>query len=48
MLLTVAFLIQAAQPRVVITPAQPVVVAGDTLRMRAQVVDASGQPMAKC
>ena len=46
MLLTVAFLLQAAQPRVVITPAQPVVVAGDTLRLRAQIVDASGQPMA--
>jgi hypothetical protein len=45
-LLTVAFLLQAAQPRVVITPAQPVVIAGDTLRLRAQLVDASGQPMA--
>jgi hypothetical protein len=46
MLWTVAFMLQAAQPRVVITPAQPVVVAGDTLRLRGQVVDASGQPMA--
>jgi len=46
MLWTLALMLQAAQPRVVITPAQPVVVAGDTLRLRAQVVDASGQPMA--
>ncbi len=46
MLWSLALLLQAAQPRVVITPAQPVVVAGDTLRLRAQVIDASGQPMA--
>jgi hypothetical protein len=46
MLWTLALMLQAAQPRVVITPAQPVVVAGDTLRLRAQVMDASGQPMA--
>lgn len=46
MLWSLALLLQAAQPRLVITPAQPVVVAGDTLRLRAQVVDASGQPMA--
>jgi len=46
MLWSLALLLQAAQPRLVITPAQPVVVAGDTLRLRAQVIDASGQPMA--
>jgi hypothetical protein len=46
MLFTLAFMLQAAQPRIVVTPAQPTVVAGDTLRLRAQVVDASGQPMA--
>ncbi|HJU75325.1 MAG TPA: Ig-like domain-containing protein [Gemmatimonadaceae bacterium] len=46
MLLSLVLMLQAAQPRVVITPAQPTVVAGDTLRLRAQVVDASGQPMA--
>ncbi|MGQ0641230.1 MAG: Ig-like domain-containing protein [Gemmatimonadaceae bacterium] len=47
MLLTFALLLQAAQPpRIVITPAQPVVIAGDTLRLRGQAVDATGQPMA--
>lgn len=46
MLWSLALLLQAAQPRIVITPAQPVVAAGDTLRLRAQVMDASGQPMA--
>jgi hypothetical protein len=45
MLLPFALLLQAAQPRIVITPAQPVVVAGDTVRLRGHVVDASGQPM---
>src|SRR5574341_842406 len=45
MLWTLALMLQAAQPRVVVTPAQPTVVAGDTLRLRAQVVDASGQPI---
>lgn len=32
--------------RLVVTPADPVVVAEDTLRLRAQVVDAAGQPIA--
>ncbi|MGH7714199.1 MAG: hypothetical protein ACREOG_23165 [Gemmatimonadaceae bacterium] len=45
LLWTLAFTLQAAQPRIVITPAQPVVVAGDTLRLRGQAIDASGQPM---
>jgi hypothetical protein len=31
--------------RLVITPAKPTVVAGDTLRLRAQAVDARGQPV---
>jgi hypothetical protein len=37
----------AASPvaRVVVTPAKPVMVAGDTLRLRAQALDASGQPV---
>ena len=32
--------------RVVVSPAKPVVVAGDTLRLSAQVLDAAGQPVA--
>ncbi|HEY0931316.1 MAG TPA: Ig-like domain-containing protein, partial [Gemmatimonas sp.] len=55
-MLVVAALLQAAQPaaaqpapaqgtRLVITPAEPVVVAEDTLRLQARVVDASGQPV---
>ncbi len=37
----------AASPvaRVVITPSKPEMVAGDTLRLRAQALDASGQPV---
>src|SRR5207248_1886787 len=37
----------SAQPisRIVITPAKPTVVAGDTLRLRAQALDANGQPV---
>ena len=31
-------------PRLVVTPATPSVVAGDTLRLRAQLLDAQGQP----
>ena len=35
----------APAPRLVVTPASPSVVAGDTLRLRAQLVDAQGQPV---
>src|SRR5256885_10348779 len=34
-----------AVARVAITPASPVVVAGDTLRLHARAVDASGRPI---
>ncbi len=55
-MLVVAALLQSAQPataqpapvqgaRLIITPAEPVVVAEDTLRLQARVVDASGQPV---
>jgi hypothetical protein len=45
-LTVLAFLQQAAPqpgPRLVVTPARPEMTAGDTLRLRAQVVDAAGQ-----
>jgi hypothetical protein len=35
-----------ANARIVVTPANPTMVAGDSLRLRAQVVDASGRPVA--
>lgn len=55
-MLVVAALLQSVQPasaqpapvqgaRLIITPAEPMVVAEDTLRLQARVVDASGQPV---
>jgi hypothetical protein len=48
--LAVAFLLQQPTPgtiaRIAITPAAPTVVAGDTLRLRAQALDAAGRPVA--
>jgi hypothetical protein len=45
----VAFLLQqptqATIARIAVTPAAPTVVAGDTLRLRAQALDASGRPV---
>ena len=48
MLIPILFLqATAASPvaRVVVTPAKPQMTAGDTLRLRAQALDASGQPV---
>ena len=48
MLLPFLFLqVAATSPvaRVVVTPAKPEMIAGDTLRLRAQALDASGQPV---
>ncbi|MBL8961258.1 MAG: Ig-like domain-containing protein, partial [Gemmatimonadetes bacterium] len=48
MLLPLLFLQAAATApvaRVVVTPAKPEMTAGDTLRLRAQALDASGQPV---
>jgi hypothetical protein len=39
------FLALQSTPRLVVTPAAPVVVAGDSLRLTAQLVDAAGQPV---
>jgi hypothetical protein len=36
---------QPAPARVIITPANPTVIAGDSLQLRAQAVDAQGQPI---
>ena len=48
-LFAVAFLLQqptqAPIARIAITPAAPTVVAGDTLRLRAQALDAAGRPV---
>src|SRR4051794_18349727 len=45
----VAFLLQqptqSAIARIAVTPAAPTVVAGDTLRLRAQALDAAGRPV---
>jgi hypothetical protein len=43
--LVAAALQQPAPARVVVTPANPSVIAGDSLQLRAQAVDAQGQPL---
>src|SRR5262245_37963822 len=46
MILPLLFALQQSVTRVVVTPARPVVSAGDTMRLSAQALDANGKAIA--